>query len=90
MTSDANPMQNAHASPRCTALSKRSGFQCKNPAVCGWRACRMHGAGGGQAAGSAHPNYKHGLRSRQLGIIRRLTSFLGQEAREIALGQVTD
>ncbi len=25
----------------------------------------MHGAGGGHAAGAEHPNWKHGLRSRE-------------------------
>lgn len=83
MKSDANPMQSAHAAPRCTATSKRSGFPCKNPAVRGWRVCRMHGAGGGQPAGSAHPNYDHGLRTKQMETIRRLASLLGKEAREI-------
>ena len=86
MKSDANPMQSAHASPRCTALSKRSGILCKNPAVRGWRVCRMHGAGGGQPAGKAHPNYKHGLRTKQLEDVRRLASILGGAARELGLG----
>ncbi len=40
-------MQSAHDAPRCTALSKRTGFLCKPPAVRGWNVCRMHGAGGG-------------------------------------------
>ena len=33
---------------QCTAMSKRSGQRCKNPAVRGWTVCRMHGAGGGR------------------------------------------
>jgi hypothetical protein len=83
MKSDANPMQSAHAAPRCTALSKRSGFLCKNPAVKGWHVCRMHGAGGGAPSGAVHPNYKHGLRTRQMETIRRLATLLGKEAREM-------
>jgi hypothetical protein len=63
MKSDANPMQSAHAAPRCTAHAKRTGFLCKNPAVRSWAVCRMHGAGGGQPRGPAHPNYQHGLRT---------------------------
>ena len=39
-----NPMQSAHAAPRCTATSKRSGVTCRAPAVKGKRVCRMHGA----------------------------------------------
>ncbi|OCX70061.1 hypothetical protein A6M27_12080 [Acidithiobacillus thiooxidans] len=31
------------AAPRCTAKSKRSGVQCRAPAVRGKTKCRMHG-----------------------------------------------
>ncbi len=37
---------------QCTALSKRSGVRCKNPAVRGYSVCRMHGAGGGAPIGN--------------------------------------
>ncbi|TPN58835.1 hypothetical protein FJ976_01605 [Mesorhizobium sp. B1-1-9] len=50
----------AHASPRCTARSKRTGVGCKAPAKRGWRVCRFHGAGGGAPRGPAHGIYKHG------------------------------
>ena len=36
-----------------------------NPAVSGWRVCRMHGALGGHGEGKANPAYKHGIRTRQ-------------------------
>jgi hypothetical protein len=74
MKSDANPMQSAHAAPRCTAHSKRSGVLCKNPAVRGWAVCRMHGAGGGASCGPAHPNYRHGGRTKSLVLHRALVS----------------
>ncbi len=74
MKSDANPMQSAHAAPRCTAHSKRTGFLCKNPAVRGWRVCRMHGARGGHKELSENPAYIHGNRSRKNIIKRRLFS----------------
>ncbi len=80
MKSDVNPMQGAHSSPRCTAHSKRSGILCKNPAVRGWRVCRMHGAGGGAPQGSAHPNYRHGLRTKEIQELRQLVSLLGKKA----------
>ncbi|MEM7291236.1 MAG: HGGxSTG domain-containing protein, partial [Pseudomonadota bacterium] len=51
MKNDMTPMEKAHAAPRCTAHSKRTGLPCKNPAVKGWTVCRLHGAGGGQKAG---------------------------------------
>ena len=88
MKSDANPMQSAHVSPRCTAHSKRSGLPCKNPAVRGWSACRMHGAGGGQPAGAKHPAWKHGLRSREWVNERRWINELVSEAREISESSV--
>lgn len=86
MKSDGNPMQKAHAAPRCTAHAKRTGCLCKNPAVRGWRVCRMHGAGGGQPSGSKHPNYRHGMRTKEMETLRRLASLLGREARDLVDG----
>jgi hypothetical protein len=62
--SAANPMSKAHAASRCMATSKRTGERCKGPAVKGSAVCRFHGAGGGGPSGEAHPNYRHGIRSR--------------------------
>ena len=71
MKHDANPMQKAHAAPRCTAHSKRSGLLCKNPAVRGWTVCRMHGARGGHGEGKSNPAYRHGMRSREWVEVRK-------------------
>jgi hypothetical protein len=60
-----NPMHKAHAAPRCTAKSKRTGQPCRAPAVQGWRVCRMHGARGGAPDGERNGNYRHGARSRE-------------------------
>ena len=76
MKNDVNPMQSAHAAPRCTAHAKRTGFLCKNPAVRGWRVCRMHGAGGGASPGPIHPNYSHGLRTLEMQRVKTLVSTL--------------
>ncbi len=76
MKSDANPMQSAHAAPRCTAHSKRTGCLCKNPAVRGWAVCRMHGAKGGHGEGKTNPAYRHGLRTRQYRDMRALVRML--------------
>lgn len=81
--SDANPMQRAHDAPRCGAHSKRTGFLCKNPAVRGWKVCRMHGAGGGHCSGNLNPAYKHGGRSRKAVELRKSINELVREAREI-------
>ena len=77
-----NPMSKAHAAPRCTAKSKRTGERCKGPAVRGWTVCRFHGAGGGSPRGEAHPAYKHGMRSHVWVETRRGVIELIREARE--------
>jgi hypothetical protein len=60
-----NPMQSAHAAPRCSARSKRTGQQCRAPAVRGFRVCRMHGARGGAPTGKQNGNYRHGGRTKE-------------------------
>ena len=77
-----NPVQRLRDAPRCRATSKRSRLPCKAPAVRGWRVCRFHGAGGGQPKGSAHPMYKHGLRSQKFVAMRKLVSQMGRDAKQ--------
>lgn len=84
MDHDANPMSKAHAAPRCTATSKRTGERCKGPAVTGWSVCRFHGAGGGHPSGPAHPSWRHGLRSREWIEARRDMNDLARQTRAIA------
>lgn len=74
MKSNGNPMSKAHAAPRCTATSKRTGERCKGPAVKGWTVCRFHGAGGGHKAGPTHPAWKHGMRSQSAVELRKLSN----------------
>lgn len=73
-----NPMQRAHAAPRCTATSKRSGQRCRAPAVKGWTVCRMHGARGGAPRGPSHGNYQHGARSREAAALQALLKQLAK------------
>ena len=80
---DVNPMHKAHAAPRCTAKSKRTGPPCRAPAVTGWSVCRVHGAGGGHAAGASHPRWQHGGRSQEAVAVRRMVSELTREARDL-------
>lgn len=82
MKADGYPM---HRAPRCTAKSKRSGLPCCNPAVRGWNVCRMHGARGGAKLGPAHPNYKHGGRSRDAITLRGLVNQMARDIRQAAL-----
>jgi hypothetical protein len=77
MKSDVNPM---HSAPRCTAKSKRTGEPCKSPAVRGWKVCRMHGAHGGAGSGRAHPNYCHGMRSREAVELRAIVAALVKQS----------
>ncbi len=85
--SDANPMRNAHAAPRCTAHSKRTGEPCRAPAVRGWNVCRMHGAGGGAPRGKAHGSYRHGGRTREAVKARKMVNALVRLSRE-TMGEV--
>ena len=87
--SDGNPMnptERLRDAPRCSALAKSTRQRCRCPAVRGWSVCRVHGAGGGAPRGKAHPNYKHGLRTKQMEDIRRLASLLGNETKELMDG----
>src|SRR3954452_17102010 len=53
--------------PRCSARSKRSGEQCRGPAVHGKRVCRMHGGavGSGGPSGKGNGRYRHGGCTRE-------------------------
>lgn len=85
MKSDGNPIdpvQRLRDAPRCSATAKSTRQRCRNPSKQGWNVCRLHGAGGGAPSGPAHPNYKHGLRTREMEEVRRLVSILSREARE--------
>lgn len=82
-TSDVDPMQSAHDALRCHAKAKRTGQPCKAPAVRGWRVCRMHGARGGPPRGRAHPNYRHGGRSKDVVDLRMKVNALVRSAQNV-------
>ena len=68
MKKNVNPIDRTKRlrdAPRCTATAKSTGKRCRNPSMQGWSVCRLHGAGGGAPPGKAHPNYKHGLRTKE-------------------------
>ena len=81
--SDGDPMQSAHAAPRCTAKSKRTGNPCRGPAVRGWTVCRMHGARGGARPGPANSNWRHGGRTGEAVALRKMVNAMGWEARKL-------
>ena len=78
---DDNPMCKAHAAPRCTATSKRSGQRCKGPAVRGWTVCRFHGARGGHSPGPGHPSYRHGGRTQEAEAVRKAVNEVARDGR---------
>lgn len=68
------------SAPRCTATAKSTGQRCRCPAKRNWSVCRLHGAGGGANPGKAHPNYRHGERSREAVAMRALITELTRDA----------
>jgi hypothetical protein len=67
---------------RCHAKSKRSGLQCRSPAVRGHSVCRMHGAGRGAPRGNRNA-LKHGLYAAEAIETRRMITALLRQAREL-------
>ena len=78
-----DPVQRLRNAPRCTAMAKRTGRRCRCPSKQGWAVCRLHGAGGGAPSGAAHPNYLHGLRSKEYLSVRRTTMALSKSIQEL-------
>ena len=66
---------------RCQARSKRSGLQCRAPAVRGSNVCRMHGASGGAPRGNMERSEAWGLHGRDARLEREIQA-LAQMARE--------
>jgi hypothetical protein len=67
--------------PRCTARSKRTGEQCKSPAVRGYTVCRFHGAGGGGPKGERNGRFRHGLFTAEALLERRRVNILLRQSR---------
>jgi hypothetical protein len=70
-----------HQALRCHARSKRSGLECRAPAVRGHSVCRMHGAGGGAPKGNRNA-LKHGEFTAEATALRREVLALAWMARE--------
>jgi hypothetical protein len=49
---------------QCSAPNRNTGNRCKNPAAFGCKTCRYHGARRNIKVNEAHPNYKHGKRTK--------------------------
>jgi uncharacterized protein YjcR len=77
-----NPMHwPMHQALRCHAKSKRSGLQCRAPAVRGYSVCRMHGAAGGAPKGNRNA-IKHGEFAAKTLALKREIQALARMARE--------
>jgi uncharacterized protein YjcR len=70
-----------HQALRCHAKSKRSGLQCRAPAVQGSSVCRMHGTGGGAPRGNRNA-LKHGGFAAESIALKREIQGLARMARE--------
>jgi uncharacterized protein YjcR len=70
-----------HQASRCRARSKRSGLQCRAPAVRGSSVCRMHGAGGGAPQGNRNA-LKHGDFTAETLALKKQISALARMARK--------
>jgi uncharacterized protein YjcR len=71
-----------HQASRCHARSKRSGLQCRAPAVRGsLKVCRMHGAAGGAPKGNRNA-LKHGGFTAEMIALRKEIISLARLARE--------
>lgn len=76
-----SPVERLRDAPRCKAKAKRTGQPCRCPAVKGWNVCRVHGAGGGAPRGPANGMWRHGGRSHDVNVVRRLASEWSRFAR---------
>jgi uncharacterized protein YjcR len=70
-----------HRALRCHAKSKRSGLQCRAPAVRGSKVCRMHGAGSGAPIGNRNA-LKHGAFRAETLALKREIQTLARMARQ--------
>lgn len=66
--------------PQCHAKSKRSGVQCKKPAI-KYGVCRLHG--GASLSGKDLPSYKHGRYSKHIPTRMAATYEKGVHDREL-------
>jgi hypothetical protein len=75
-----NPMLlDMRQTSRCHAQSKRSGLQCRAPAVRRAKVCRMHGAGGGARKGNKNA-VKHGaMVAESIAVRRDASSNAGED-----------
>jgi uncharacterized protein YjcR len=69
-----------HQALRCRARSKRSGLQCRSPAVRGHSVCRMHGASGGAPEGNQNA-LKHGEFTAEARALKREIAALTRMTR---------
>lgn len=76
-----NPMQSAHAAPRCGART-RKGTPCRSPVVRGRARCRMHGGTNPGAPMGNKNAERHGYYSAQAKADRRAFRALLREVRE--------
>jgi hypothetical protein len=70
---------------RCNAIARSTGQRCLNPTIGGCKTCRYHGGRKNILKGSAHPNYKHGMDTKEA-IAERKKKFAELNTLAVRLG----
>ncbi len=68
---------------QCSARSKRTGCQCRAPALSGKNVCRFHGGKAGAPAGRRNGRYLHGHYGKEEGLRRQRTRSLLKASRAL-------
>lgn len=60
---------------QCSAIARSTGVRCLNPCVGACKTCRYHGGRKNILVGTMHPNYKHGLDTKEATTERKKIFF---------------
>jgi hypothetical protein len=86
---DRNPltisMPLSNIKTQCIAIARSTGNRCLNPKIGNCRTCKSHGGRKNILVGIDHPNYKHGLDTKEA-IVERKTKFAELNQLAISLG----
>ena len=70
---------------QCAAIARSTGSRCLNPCLGTCKTCKYHGGRKNILTGTQHPNYKHGLDTKEA-IAERKAKFAELNQHAISLG----